>query len=63
VAAFGADIYQWGYQSGLQAAQYLKTHKTDGLKLEMVKIRKRVYNAAAAKKYNINIPADFEAVK
>jgi putative ABC transport system substrate-binding protein len=63
VAAFGADIYQWGYQSGLQAAQYLETHKTDGLKLEMVKIRKRVYNAAAAKKYNINIPADFEAVK
>jgi putative ABC transport system substrate-binding protein len=63
VAAFGADIYQWGYQSGLQAAQYLKTHKTDGLKLEMVKIRKRVYNAAAAKKYNITIPADFEAVK
>jgi putative ABC transport system substrate-binding protein len=63
VAAFGADIYQWGYQSGLQAAQYLKTHKTDGLKLEMVKIRKRVYNAAAAKKYNITIPADFVAVK
>ncbi|QHS57217.1 substrate-binding domain-containing protein [Mucilaginibacter sp. 14171R-50] len=63
VAAFGADIYQWGYQSGVQAAQYLKTHRTDGLKLEMVKIRKRVYNPAAAKKYNINIPADFEAVK
>ncbi|GGH04945.1 ABC transporter substrate-binding protein [Mucilaginibacter phyllosphaerae] len=63
VAAFGADIYQWGYQSGLQAAQYLKTHKTDGLKLEMVKIRKRVYNPAAAKKYHISIPADFEAVK
>lgn len=63
VAAFGADIYQWGYQSGLQAAQYLKTHKTDGLKLEMVEIRKRVYNPAVAKKYNISIPADFEAVK
>ncbi|MDB5031607.1 ABC transporter substrate-binding protein, partial [Mucilaginibacter sp.] len=45
VAAFGADIYQWGYQAGEQAAQYLKTHKTTGLKPEMVKIRKRVYNA------------------
>ena len=32
VAAFGADIYQWGYQAGEQAAQFLKTHKTDGLK-------------------------------
>ncbi|MCO5935095.1 ABC transporter substrate-binding protein [Mucilaginibacter sp. RB4R14] len=63
VAAFGADIYQWGYQSGQQAAQYLKTHKTDGLKLEMVKIRRRVYNPAVAKKYNIRIPADFVTVK
>jgi putative ABC transport system substrate-binding protein len=63
VAAFGADIYQWGYQAGLQATQYLKTHKTDGLKPEMVKIRKRVYNPAAVKKYNIAIPSNFEAVK
>ena len=63
VAAFGADIYQWGYQAGEQAAQFLKTHKTDGLKPEMVKIRKRVYNAAVAKKYNITVPANFEAVK
>ena len=63
VAAFGADIYQWGYQSGEQAAQYLKTHKTDGLKPEMVKIRKRVYNAAAAQKYHISVPENFEAVK
>jgi putative ABC transport system substrate-binding protein len=63
VAAFGADIYQWGYQAGEQAAQYLKTHKTDGLKPEMVKIRRRVYNAAAAKKYNITVPSNFEAVK
>ena len=63
VAAFGADIYQWGYQAGEQAAQFLNTGKTDGLKPEMVKIRKRVYNAAAAKKYNITIPANFETVK
>jgi putative ABC transport system substrate-binding protein len=63
VAAFGADIYQWGYQAGEQAAQYLKTGKTAGLKAEMVKVRKRVYNAAAAKKYNITIPSNFEAIK
>ncbi|MBW4889515.1 ABC transporter substrate-binding protein [Mucilaginibacter sp. HMF5004] len=63
VAAYGADIYQWGYQAGEQAAQYLKTHKTEGLKPEMVKIRKRVYNAASAKKYNITVPSNFEAVK
>ena len=63
VAAFGADFYQWGYQAGEQAAQYLRTKKTDGLKPEMVKIRKRVYNAEAVKKYNIAIPPNFEAVK
>ena len=63
VAAFGADIYQWGYQAGEQAAQYLKTKKTDGLKPEMVKTRKRVYNADAVKKFNITIPPNFEAVK
>lgn len=63
VAAFGADIYQWGYQAGEQAAQYLKTHKSDGLKPEMVKVRKRVYNPEAVKKYHITIPADFQPVK
>jgi len=63
VAAFGADIYQWGYQAGEQAAQFLKTGKTEGIKLEMVKVRKRVYNADAAKKYNLSIPSNFEAVK
>ena len=63
VAAFGADIYQWGYQAGEQAAQFLKTHSTDGLQPEMVKVRKRVYNPAAAKKYHIKVPPNFEAVK
>ncbi|HWZ04079.1 MAG TPA: ABC transporter substrate-binding protein [Mucilaginibacter sp.] len=63
VAAFGADIYQWGYQAGEQAAQFLKTHSTAGLQPEMVKVRKRVYNPEAAKKYNITVPSNFEAVK
>ncbi|WP_259069675.1 ABC transporter substrate-binding protein [Mucilaginibacter sp. X4EP1] len=63
VAAFGADIYQWGYQAGEQAAQFLKTRSTQGLQPEMVKIRKRVYNPAAAKKYNITVPSNFEPVK
>ncbi|MDB5139331.1 MAG: transporter substrate binding protein [Mucilaginibacter sp.] len=63
VAAFGADIYQWGYQAGEQAAQFLKTHNTKGLHPEMVKVRKRVYNPAAAKKYNISVPSNFEAIK
>lgn len=63
VAAFGADMYQWGYQAGEQAVHYLKTHSTAGLKPEMVKVRKRVYNPAVAKKFNLTIPSDFEPVK
>jgi len=63
VAAFGADIYQWGYQAGEQAAKYLKTGKTEGLNWEMVKVRKRVYNPEVAKKYAITVPSGFEAVK
>ncbi|HZY37502.1 MAG TPA: ABC transporter substrate-binding protein [Mucilaginibacter sp.] len=63
VAAFGADIYQWGYQAGIQAAQFLKSHSTNGLQPEIVKIRRRVYNPAAAKKYHITVPSNFEAVK
>jgi len=63
VAAFGADIYQWGYQAGEQAAQFLKTHSTEGLRPELVKVRRRVYNVAAAKKYNITVPSNFEPVK
>jgi putative ABC transport system substrate-binding protein len=63
VAAFGADIYQWGYQAGEQAAQFLKSHSTAGLQPDRVKVRKRVYNPAAAKKYNIAVPPNFEAVK
>ena len=63
VAAYGADIYQWGYQAGEQAAAYLKNKSTAGLSWEMVKLRKRVYNADAARQFNIVIPTGFEAVK
>lgn len=61
VAAYGADIYQWGYQAGEQAAQYLKG--TKGLKWEMVKLRKKVYNPESAKRFNINIPAGYDQIQ
>jgi putative ABC transport system substrate-binding protein len=63
VAAYGADIYQWGYQAGEQAAAYLKNKSTNGMQWEMVKLRKRVYNPAAAIKFNITVPENFEAIK
>jgi putative ABC transport system substrate-binding protein len=62
VAAYGADIYQWGYQAGEQAALFLKQKSSAGLHWEMVKLRKRVYNRSAAKQFGIDIPGNFEAI-
>lgn len=63
LAAFGADMYQWGYQAGLQASKFLKSGETQNLKPEMVKVRKRVYNPIAAKKYGLTFPLNFEPIK
>jgi len=63
VAAYGADMYQWGYQAGEQAAQFLKTKKTDGLQWQMVTVRKKVYNPTVAKKFNLNIPSNFQPIQ
>ncbi len=62
VAAYGADIYQWGYQAGEAAAQFLKTKDSSAIKWQMVTVRKRVYNADAAKKYNLAIPTSFQPI-
>lgn len=63
VAAYGADLYQWGYQAGQQAAQFLKTKSLAGLQWEMVKVRKRVYNKSVAGQFGLDIPASYEAIE
>jgi putative ABC transport system substrate-binding protein len=63
VAAYGADMYQWGFQAGEQAAQFLRQGNMNGLHPEIVKVRKRVYNADAAKLFNIAFDPSFEAIK
>lgn len=60
VAAYGADLFQWGYQAGEQAAQYLKQGKLDGLHPELLKVRKRIYNKEAAEQFNIVFPSSFQ---
>lgn len=62
VAAFGADIYQWGHQSGAQAAHYLKSGSTEGLKVEMLNVRKRVYNPEAAERFGFTFPGTYEPI-
>jgi putative ABC transport system substrate-binding protein len=63
LAAYGADIYQWGYQTGEQAALFLKTKSTDSLHWEMVITRKKVFNPAVAKKFGLTVPSDFQPVQ
>jgi putative ABC transport system substrate-binding protein len=60
VAAYGADMYQWGYQAGEQAALFLKTKSTNNLHWEMVKLRKKVYNAKAAQSFGITVGEGFD---
>jgi putative tryptophan/tyrosine transport system substrate-binding protein len=62
LVAYGADIYQWGYQAGIQASHFLKTKDSSSLHWEMVKIRKKVYNPEVARFYDIVIPAHFEPI-
>jgi putative ABC transport system substrate-binding protein len=61
LAAFGADIYAWGYESGLEAVYYLKTHKTRAPK-KLLK-RQRVYNPVKAKMFNITPDSTFQILQ
>lgn len=61
VAAYGADIYQWGFQAGQQAARFLRQGNMNGLRPEIVKLRKRIYNRAVAAEYHLNFDASFTA--
>ncbi|MEO6167139.1 MAG: ABC transporter substrate binding protein, partial [Chitinophagales bacterium] len=63
VAAYGADIYQWGFQAGEQASQFLRQGNLDGLHPELLKVRKRIYNEAVAKQFNITFNSPFEALQ
>lgn len=62
VAAYGADMYAWGYQAGEQAAQYLKTKSTKNLHWQMVELRKKVYSSKVAKLFGIIVDSSFEAI-
>ena len=63
VAAYGADLYKWGYQCGELVSRYLKG-ETDKSKLyEKVKDRVKVYNAAACKQMNITVDSSFQSIK
>jgi putative tryptophan/tyrosine transport system substrate-binding protein len=63
VAAYGADIYQWGYQAGEQATLFLRNGSTDALALEMVNVRRHVYNPISANRFGLSIPSSYKAIE
>jgi putative ABC transport system substrate-binding protein len=63
VAAFGADMYQWGYQSGAQAAHFLKSNSTEGIEAEMVVVRRKVYSSAKAGQFKLSFDSTFVSIK
>lgn len=62
VAAYGADLYQWGYQSGTLLVDYLKGERNPELLYEMVKVRNKVYNPDATRQYSIQVPSGFQSI-
>jgi putative ABC transport system substrate-binding protein len=61
--AYGADFYQWGFQAGQSAAEFLKTKDLTGVPLKTVSVRKATYNPETAKLLGLQTPVGFEAVK
>ena len=62
LAAYGADFYAWGQQVGAQAANILEKGNASGVHLEIVKVRKRVFNSQTAAFLGVQIPDGFEPV-
>lgn len=61
LAAFGADIYEWGYAAGAECASYLKTKTLP--KPKKLQKRLKVYNPLKAKKYNLALDSSFVEVQ
>lgn len=59
VAAYGADIYQWGHQAGEQAAEFLMQGSVKGLQPEIVKVRRRIFNPMAAGHFHLHFDSTF----
>lgn len=57
VAAYGAGFYEWGYQAGEVSGTWLTKDTKELPPLELVKIRKKVYNPTAVDNFGF-IPDD-----
>ena len=61
LCAYGADMYQWGYQAGIEAVKYLK-NKSQIPEIVKVKKRVRMMNEVQRKKFGIKEFVDFKNI-
>lgn len=62
VAAYGPDLFEWGYQSGVIAVKILKKEEINP-SWELVKTRISVYNPKMADKWGLKIPDSFTPIE
>lgn len=58
LCAYGADMFAWGYQSGMQAVKFINSNKKVIPQPELVLKRIRVINSAVAKELSIKSNLD-----
>jgi hypothetical protein len=56
-------MYLWGKQSGKQASKFLKEKSLKNIKMEMVEVRRRVFNSEKAKRFLVEFGEGFIEVK
>lgn len=61
LGAYGADMYQWGFQAGLEAAKFLKNKNEIPPPIRVIK-RLKMINKKQQEKYGINPPKDFKMI-
>jgi putative ABC transport system substrate-binding protein len=62
VAAYGPDLFEWGYQAGVIAAKLLNGEQVDP-SWELVNKRISVYNPKMAEKWGLKIPNSFTPIE
>ncbi len=59
VAACGPSFYQWGYQAGIQVANYLKNKSLNQIHADTILSYPHVYNPTLAHTFHLIIPPSF----
>lgn len=59
LAAYGADLYEWGRQAGRQAARYLESGSLEGMDWQLVENHRHMVNPEVAERFGIAVPEHY----